>query len=258
MTAKQPAGNQGRDARMRAPIMSLVELAAESLREDVLSGVLKPGERILLDAVASALGMSNIPVREALRTLATEGLVVAVPNRGYVVVAATVDDLDETYRLRMMLEPLAVRLAVPRLTDTDIDHLEAQLRILNEAFGRGEWDTYRVHHRDLHFSIYERSNSPWLVRLTEMLWLNSQRYQRMTTRISGELEERAKEHRNILDACRRGAADDAADLTHDHLFRAKDKIRAFLMEHEMLGAPSEVREPHRRVPAAPTHEAGRL
>jgi DNA-binding GntR family transcriptional regulator len=99
--------------------MGLVALAAESLRDDVLAGVFAPGDRILLDAVASELGMSNIPVREALRTLATEGLVEAVPNRGYVVVAATAEDLEDTYRLRTMLEPLAVRVAVPRLTDAD-------------------------------------------------------------------------------------------------------------------------------------------
>jgi DNA-binding GntR family transcriptional regulator len=239
---------------MRAPIMSLVDLAAESLREDVLSGTLAPGERILLDAVASELGMSNIPVREALRTLATEGLVVAMPNRGYVVAAATVEDLDETYRLRMMLEPLAVRLAVPRLSEADLDRAEGLLDALDDAFAEEDWPSYRVHHREFHFGIYERSNSPWLVRLTEMLWLNTQRYQRMTTRISGELEERAKEHRNILDACRRGAADDAADLTHDHLFRAKDKIRAFLVENEIAAAHVDARKPRKRVPRASKRE----
>jgi DNA-binding GntR family transcriptional regulator len=243
MAPNHASGNQGRDARVRAPLMSLADLAAESLREDVLSGELAAGDRILLDAVASELGMSNIPVREALRTLATEGLVVAVPNRGYVVVAASVEDLDEAYRLRMMLEPLAVRLAVPRLSEPDLHQLEEQLDLLNEAFAGDDWRSYRVHHRDFHFGIYQKSNSRWLVRLTEMLWLNTQRYQRMTTRISGELEERAREHRDILEACRRRAADDAADLMHDHLFRAKDKIRAFLVENEMIAAHADSREP---------------
>jgi DNA-binding GntR family transcriptional regulator len=238
--AKRPSGNHGGDERTRAPTMGLVGVAAESLREDVLAGVFAPGDRILLDAVASELGMSNIPVREALRTLATEGLVEAVPNRGYVVVAATVEDLHDSYRLRMMLEPLAVRLAVPRLTAADIDSLGMQLDILDKASAEGDWPTYRVHHHEFHFHIYERSDSQWLVRLAGMLWLNTQRYQRMTTRITGELVERAKEHRNILDACRLGEAEGAADLMHDHLSRAEDTIRTFLADHEMCSVEPEM------------------
>src|ERR1700742_5190631 len=100
-------------SRTRPNIMTLVEYAAGEIREQILSGEMAAGERILLDEVAEELGISPIPLREALRTLATEGLVAPLPRRGYTVAPVTVADLEETYRVRLVLEPLAVKLAVP-------------------------------------------------------------------------------------------------------------------------------------------------
>jgi DNA-binding GntR family transcriptional regulator len=154
----------------RAGTPTLAEFAADELRERILSRQLPPGDWIRLDGLAQDLGMSPIPLREALRMLATEGLVVQIPHRGYVVARATVADLDETYRVRLLLEPLAVGLAVPRLEDDDIRRLTKQFELFTEDLRRGDWPAYRIHHRDFHFAIYERCSSQWLLRFTDMLW----------------------------------------------------------------------------------------
>jgi DNA-binding GntR family transcriptional regulator len=217
-----------------------VEFAAEWLRENILSGELVPGERIPLDPIAERLDMSLIPVREALRTLASEGLVIQLPHRGYVVTPLSVDDVLDSYRLRVLIEPLSVRLAVPRLTPADIAALRNELEWLGRAFREGDWASHRIHHRNFHFGIYERCGSVWLVRFSEMLWLNTQRYQRLTTQIKGELEERQREHERILDACERDDAEQASELMHDHLSRAGQKIRDFLEQNEhVLARPGE-------------------
>src|SRR5690242_4657103 len=84
---------------------TLVERAAEGLRAEILDGTLAPGDRVHLADAAERLGMSMVPVREALRSLASEGLVYAVPQRGYRVSELSLDDLEDTYRLRVELDP---------------------------------------------------------------------------------------------------------------------------------------------------------
>lgn len=218
---------------------TLVEYAAERLREGILAGDLPAGERVPLDSIAQELGISPIPLREALRTLATEGLVVPLPHRGYTVAKLTVSDLEETYRLRLLLEPLAVQLAVPRLTEVDVAHLATELDLLARAFDEANWPNHRTHHRNWHFGIYGHCESAWLMRFIDMLWLNSERYQRLTTLIKGELRQRTKEHQRIFAAVKAGDADRAASLMHEHLSRAEESLRAFLDANEhVLAADS--------------------
>jgi DNA-binding GntR family transcriptional regulator len=212
------------------PVTSLVDFAAERVRDSILVGDLPPGERVLLDGIATELGISSIPVREALRTLATEGLLIPEARRGYTVAPILVKDLEETYQLRLLLEPLAVKLAVPRLTSADLTALGEELKLLGEAFSDRDWPSHRIHHRAFHFGIYEKCDSKWVLRLTDMLWANSERYQFMSTRIRGQLGARLTEHRRILAACRKGDADGAAEAMHDHLARAGESVREFLIE----------------------------
>jgi len=209
--------------------VTLVEYAAGRLRDEILSGELPTGTHINLDRTAQRLGMSPIPVREALRILEAERIVISIRQRGYTVSQVTVQDLDEIYRLRFLLEPLAVELAVPRLTDEQIAQLESDLLLLDDAFARNDWDAHRRYHRAFHFGIYTPCGSPHLLRFLEVLWVNSQRYQRITTRLKGELEQRAREHHLIFAACRAREVKQAAGLMHDHVRRALDVIRDALL-----------------------------
>jgi DNA-binding GntR family transcriptional regulator len=212
--------------------MTLVEYATGELRERILAGDLPAGERLLLDGIAEDLGISPIPLREALRSLASEGLVSPLPRRGYTIAEATAADLEETYRLRLMLEPLAVELAVPMLTAADLVALQAEFELAKLAVDAADWRAHRLHHRAFHFTIYNRCGSAWLLRFTDMLWANSERYQRMTTQIRGGLAERVSEHQAILDACKQGDAKAASEAMHSHLENAFVMLRGFLTENQ--------------------------
>jgi DNA-binding GntR family transcriptional regulator len=214
--------------------MTLVEYAADELRERILDGELPAGERLMLEGIAEELGISQIPLREALRSLASEGLVLPLPRRGYTIAQATVADLEDTYRVRLLLEPLAVELAVPALTSADLSRLRSEFELTRIAIDAADWRDHRVHHRAFHFTIYNRCDSAWVLRFTEMLWTNSERYQRMTTQIRGELNERLVEHRAILDACERGDAAAGAESMHAHLQNAFVTLRGFLAQNESV------------------------
>ena len=109
------------------------ELVLASVRQAILSGVLSPGARLRQEELADVFGTSRIPVREALRALEYEGLVASEPHRGFTVTTLDADDVEEVYDLRILLESEAVRLALPLLTDEDLEELEGLFQAMQAA-----------------------------------------------------------------------------------------------------------------------------
>ena len=109
-----------------------------ALRSDIMTGALLPGDQVVQETLADRYGVSRVPLREALKALETEGQVVYYPHRGYFVAELSVADLLEVYRLRATLEAVAIRDAVPTLTDDDVDALEELLEGVEAASGAGD------------------------------------------------------------------------------------------------------------------------
>jgi DNA-binding GntR family transcriptional regulator len=116
-------------------VRAAAEQAAQSLREEILSGAIASGTRLGEAELATRLSVSRTPIREALTRLAAEGLVELQPNRGARVATWTTDELREIFELRLRLEPYAVRQAVPRLTVTQLAELD-DLAAAMERVGR--------------------------------------------------------------------------------------------------------------------------
>ncbi len=142
---------------------------------------------------------------------------ISIPQRGYRVAPISAEDLEDTYRLRLTLDPMATELAVPRLSDADRAELQAAMAALEQAYASGDHALHRDAHRRFHFGIYGACGSPWLIRFLELLWVASYRYQRLSARRRGSLADRAAEHRRILAACLEGDAAGAAALMREHL-----------------------------------------
>lgn len=207
---------------------SLVELAATLLREEILDGDLHPGDRIHITETAARFELSPIPLREGLRMLVSEGLVVPQPQRGYRVTAATVEDIDDTYRLRLLLDPMAVRLAVTNFDDESRTHLQGCFDRMVTSYRKGDWPSHRVPHREFHFAIYSQCDSPWLLRCISMLWENSDRYQRLSTDLRGTRDQRLAEHRGIMEAVLAGDPEEAGQRMESHLRVTHGTVRALL------------------------------
>ncbi|HEX5118506.1 MAG TPA: GntR family transcriptional regulator [Pseudonocardiaceae bacterium] len=214
-----------------ARLLTLAGHAEQLLREMIFSGELAPGVRISADDAARRLGMSAIPVREALRSLASRGLVESIARRGFRVRAADQADLAETYQLRMLLDPFATTLAVPRMDASALAAMDAAMDTFERTVRAGDVASYDADHRAFHFSVYDHAGSRWLTDIQAMLWENSRRYQRLSAALRGSAADRVAEHRAIADACRRGTAGEAAGLVHDHLARTEQLVTAELEEH---------------------------
>jgi DNA-binding GntR family transcriptional regulator len=203
------------DRRRRHQTMA--EAAVAELREAIYSGELPAGTPLRLEELARSLGMSISPVREAVRRLEALGLAVHAPHRGAWVSELAIEDLHDTYEVRLTLETLAVRRAASRFTDGDAEAAQAFLDQYATAHRRGDTREARRAHTDFHFSLYAAAGSDWLVRVIRPAWENAERYRAASLPRRGTLGERQREHERILDACARGDPDEAAAELYRHL-----------------------------------------
>ena len=193
---------------------SSVARVVVATRRRVLSGEYAPGTRLRIHELAQTSGVSAIPVREALRILEAERLVESVPNRGPAVARLSIRDLNDLYIVRMQLEPLAVSMT-KQLTPNEAKSLMSLLAELDEATEADDLEVILDLHRRFHFSLYERSESPWLLHLIAVLWSHAERYQCLS--IGPRRVAASTEHLAMIRALESGAIAGAANLLHDHL-----------------------------------------
>lgn len=193
---------------------STVEQVATFVREGIIGGEFPAGAKLLPKRIAEQCGTSFIPVREALRLLASEGFVSFVHNRGVWVTPLSKADLHDIYTLRIELECEAVRQATP-FTEAEISHLDGLVESLRAHHHKHDHAGIVALNRELHFSIYEKAGSPRRLKLIDQLWLHSARYQRLVLDFRHDAAD--AEHREMVDELRRGDHDAAALALRTHL-----------------------------------------
>ena len=195
---------------------TMAEAALVELQEAILTGHLPPGAPLRLELLARTLDMSISPVREAVRQLEALGLAVHVPHRGARVSDISIEDLHDTYEVRLALETLAVRRAAEHFGDEDAAPARAHLDEHVAAHERGESREARAAHTAFHFALYAASGSDWLVRLIRPAWENCERYRSLSLE-SRIWHDRRREHERILAACVERRPDEAATELRKHL-----------------------------------------
>jgi DNA-binding GntR family transcriptional regulator len=180
-------------------------------------GALSPGQRLPIEDLADAIGMSPMPIREALRRLDAAGLVENVPHRGARVTELSVADLAEVYDARMVLEVLAIQGAAGRFTAADERVASEWLDRLVSALRRNDRPDALRAHTEFHFALYRAAGSRWLMRLISPLWESAERYRVATVGAATGLRTRIAEHERILDGCREHQSEVAAAELWNHL-----------------------------------------
>ncbi|WP_262703144.1 MULTISPECIES: GntR family transcriptional regulator [Streptomyces] len=199
---------------------TMAQHALDELRRAIVSGRYRPGQRVLQEEIAESLGVSLAPVREALRALEQEGQVVYRPRRGYFITELRVADLREIYALRQLLEERAVRQSLPALDEDAVERIALAARDCAEAAGRGDVAAELEANRRFHFNILESADQPHTVRLIRLLWDSTEPYRAMYYNSPEEREKAVEAHDEILDAVRRGAADEVIAGLDAHRDRA--------------------------------------
>ena len=209
---------------------TLADRAFEALHDAIVAGSLEPGERLPIEELGEMLGMSAMPIREALRRLDAAGLVENIPHRGARVSGLSIVDLADVYGARLALEPLAVARAAERFTAEHAAAAAGRLGALEPLADENSPATWAAH-AAFHFALYDASGSVWLGRLIRPLWETSQRY-RLAVTVARRLDDRRREHQTILQACIDHDAELAARSLREHLV-----ITANVVAQAMGGGP---------------------
>lgn len=201
----------------KAQLESASDVAAEALFDAIVDRQLPPGSPLRLKELSEQLGMSMMPVREAIRRLAALDLVEIEPRKGARVRELTMADLEDTYFTRIHLEGLAVHEAARRFTSEDGARAAAALAEREAAQAAGDRVAVRDAHERFHFAIYEAAGRPWLNRSILPVWRNSERYRVEGMYRADLAAERDHEHAQLLAAVLRGDGEDAVRWLVAHL-----------------------------------------
>lgn len=199
---------------------------AAELRAGILAGTLRLGQRLDQKALAREYGVSLIPLREALRRLAAEGLVRMEPRRGAFVAELSLEELTETSWIRERLEELAVRLAAPRLDARGLAGLAGLHRQMEAMPPQGAASRWRDLNRDFHFAIYSAGDSPLLIQLISALWDRTSLYREVLAARPDARAASVAQHADILTHLEARNAAGAGRAMRTHIRRGMRDMRA--------------------------------
>jgi len=243
------AANIGPRVPATAPKLNHATLAEQvyaHLREQILTNALPPNSSLPEEAVAAQFEVSRVPVREALRRLAAEGLVTVVPRHGAVVRSLTTDEFLDAYRVREALEALAIRLAIPRLGLYDLEELDRLQAEMADAAAREDPETFFAANSAFHQLIVDRSENGYLRAIYAPLMDQMRRYLAQSLGLRGGLERSVREHQAILHAARAGDVAEAVRLMSEHIHVPQRVLEAEAAPADANGSKGEVPAANRR------------
>ena len=196
----------------------------EKIRDDITYGRFSPGERLIEERLAKEFNASRSPVREALRQLESEGLITFERNKGVTVSKLSIEEVDEIYTLRWLLESYAAHLSAEKATKKDVAYLrglQERLRVAAKSMDLRDW----LHNNMLfHNFLCEHCGNSNLIRVIDNIKRRVYRYQYMAIKIPGQFESSLKHHAGILWACEKNDGEMAEKYMKLHLQTVKDAL----------------------------------
>ena len=202
----------------------LRDLVFEALREAIINGTLKPGERLMEVQLAEEMGVSRTPVREAIRKLELEKLVVMVPRKGAYVADISKTEIAEVFEIRRALEGLAAQLAADRATDDQLETLERYLFRISEAIDKGDLEATIMLDTEFHNELYQAANNERLGEMINNLREHIQRYRSTSLAHPGRMKQALSEHRRIVESIGKRDATLAKKLAEEHIINAENSL----------------------------------
>lgn len=191
---------------------TLREKILETIREAILKGNLKPGEKVAEPELAERFGISRTPIREAFRQLESEGYLTVIPRKGAVVAALSEQDVQEFYAIKSILEGYAAELAAHRLSEKEIDRLETINERLKQLSKEGDVKTFFRVHNEFHELFLKAAGNSKLYELIQQLGMKFNRLRMASLSVEGRMAISVAEHDKLLEAFRNHNGAEAESL----------------------------------------------
>jgi len=208
----------------------LRDIVFEALKDAIVKGQLKPGERLMEQQIAEELGVSRTPVREAIRKLELEGFIIMIPRRGAYVSDVSLKDVAQVFEVRAAMESLAAGLAAQRITDEQLEDLERKFVEAKAALENSDLEMAIRFDSEFHEIIYQASRNDRLVQILSNLREQIHRYRSASLAHPGRLKDTMEEHKNLLDAIYQRNVGLAEKLAKEHIENAENIILEGLKE----------------------------
>lgn len=225
---------------MRRRSTSHADTVESALRRAILASQFKPGERLAAESLAVLYGVSPTPVREAFARLAAQGLVTYQAQRGVRVAPFSLEEMEEIYEVRSLLEPLAIERSVGFADESaraDVKQAYEQMLARGgqdvRALDAREYEAYEEAHAAFHAATLNHCGSSWLIRLSRLLNDHSLRYRQASIGLRERYEPIAAEHAKILDAFLAGAAARARLAHYEHLENTRRAVRDLVSKDDV-------------------------
>lgn len=213
----------------------LRELVFESLREAIITGKLGPSERLMEIQLAEEMGVSRTPVREAIRKLELEGLVVMIPRKGAYVAGLSIRDITDVFEIRRALEGLAAELAAERSTDGELEEMERFLVKISEEIEQGDLPKVIETDTDFHTLIYKASRNTRLSQIINNLREQIQRSRTTSLSYPGRMKIALEEHRKMVEAISSRDGELARNLAQEHIENAENALMSMIQQDKKYG-----------------------
>lgn len=208
--------------------ISLSESAYNQIKDAICNGKIAPGDILSESQLAQQLGMSRTPVREALRTLETEGFVEIKNGIGAYVKPLSSKDMEDLYEVRCLLEMQAIKTSIYRITNEEIDEFENRFQALFDACERGEHPgqgEFSELDWNLHILFVERCTNKYIKSIVASYDSNLRRYQSMSVDALNDVRESARQHLEILKTLRIRDPEKASEALKGHLEWSANLLR---------------------------------
>nr|WP_277999002.1 GntR family transcriptional regulator [Moorella sulfitireducens] len=208
----------------------LREIVFEALREAIINGQLKAGERLMEVQLAEEMGVSRTPVREAIRKLELEGFIVMVPRKGAYVADLSTKDIADVFEIRSALESLAAGLACERITEEELDELERLLIKVADCVAAKDLETLVEIDTQFHEVLYRASRNDRLVQIINNLREQIQRFRTTSLGTPGRMPEALEEHKQLVEAITARNVELARRLAQEHIENAENRMMEAIRE----------------------------
>ena len=212
--------------------LPLRDVVFNTLREAILKGDLKPGERLMELQLASKLGVSRTPIREAIRMLEQEGLAVTTPRKGAEVAKMTLKDMEDVLEIRDALDELAVRIACQKISDEQLKQLEDMKELFEKSTQTGNVKKIAEADVTFHDVIYEATGNPKLVTLLNNLREQVYRYRVEYIKDPKNYPTLIAEHEAILESLKNRDVKNAVEAMHVHVANQAEAVKTVIQEQE--------------------------
>ena len=212
--------------------LPLRDVVFNTLREAILKGELKPGERLMELQLAAKLGVSRTPIREAIRMLEQEGLAVTIPRKGAEVAKMTEKDMEDVLQIREALDELAAKIACEQISEEQLEELVATMHEFEESTKTDNVKKIAEADVKFHDIIYQSTGSPKLVNMLNNLREQMYRYRVEYLKDENNYPTLMKEHKDIVEGLVRKNKTQVTETMHQHVKNQAVAVKAMIQEQE--------------------------